>query len=517
VVILYSLLRVRFFARNSLNRGYEMFGSKKNDDLQATLNALDASQAVIEFKPDGEILTANSNFINAVNYSLEEIKGKHHQIFCDPNYVRTPEYATFWKNLAAGIFQAGEFKRFDKKGNIIWLQASYNPIRNQKGEVVKIIKFAADITAEKNQSMDSKGKIDAINRSQAVIEFTPNGEILWANDNFLNVLGYSLGEIKGNHHKMFCEPKYVNSPEYSHFWEDLRQGKFQAAEYKRIGKNGREIYIQASYNPIFDDQGAIIKVVKFATDITEVVMRRMRNENLSAGINQDLGSVVGQVALAAEMTSKAAAASTETGAIVNSVAAAAEEMSQSVSEISSNMMNAKANVEGVFSHAEAANKSADNLSQSAAQMNNIVTIIQDIAGQINLLALNATIESARAGEAGRGFAVVASEVKTLASQVSNSTQTIGTEIANMQSVSNEVVQSLGLISKSMNSVLENVASVATAIEQQNAVTLDISENMQQAVGAVSDISASLEEINGAFGVVADASEKVKTDVEALVA
>jgi len=192
-------------------------------------------------------------------------------------------------------------------------------------------------------------------------------------------------------------------------------------------------------------------------------------------------------------------------------------MSQSVKDISINMTNAKNNVEGVFSHAEAANRSADNLAQSAAQMNNIVTIIQDIAGQINLLALNATIESARAGEAGRGFAVVASEVKTLASQVSNSTQTIGSEIANMQAVSGEVVQSLNLISNSMNSVLENVASVASAIEQQNAVTVDISENMQQAVGAVNEISASLEDINGAFEKVAGASEQVKSDVESLVA
>lgn len=326
-----------------------------------------------------------------------------------------------------------------------------------------------------------------------------------------------MSEVAGKHHSMFCESDYARSNDYVRFWDELRAGKFQAAEYKRIGKGGREVYIQASYNPIFDDTGDVVKVVKFATDITETVKRRMRNDDLSHEINQNLGGVVGQVNIAAEMTSKAASASTETGAIVNSVAAAAEEMSQSVKDISINMTNAKNNVEGVFSHAEAANRSADNLAQSAAQMNNIVTIIQDIAGQINLLALNATIESARAGEAGRGFAVVASEVKTLASQVSNSTQTIGSEIANMQSVSGEVVQSLNLISNSMNSVLENVASVASAIEQQNAVTVDISENMQQAVGAVNEISASLEDINGAFEKVAGASEKVKTDVEALVA
>lgn len=493
-----------------------LFKSKQND-LQATLDALNASQAVIEFKPNGEIITANSNFLNAVGYSLGDVVGNHHRIFCDKAYVNSADYTRFWANLSNGIFQAGEFKRFNKSGETLWLQASYNPIKNDKGEVIKVIKFAADITKAKLSAIDSQGKIDAINRSNAVIEFLPSGQIITANENFCGAVGYSLGEIQGKHHRIFCDPKYAASTEYEQFWQDLRNGKFQASEYKRIGKGGKEIYIQASYNPIFDDTGTVVKVVKFATDTTQSVLKRLNNERLSGEINNDLGGVVGQVNMAAEMSNKAAAASTETGAIVNSVAAAAEEMSQSVKDISNNMLNAKNNVEGVFSYAESANKSAENLSNSAAQMNNIVTIIQDIAGQINLLALNATIESARAGEAGRGFAVVASEVKTLASQVSNSTQTIGAEIANMQSVSGEVVSSLSLISNSMNSVLENVASVASAIEQQNAVTVDISQNMQQAVGAVNEISTSLEEINSAFGMVAEASEKVKNDVEALVA
>lgn len=494
-----------------------MFLKNKQSDLQATLDALNASQAVIEFKPNGEILTANNNFLTALGYSLDEIVGNHHRIFCEKDFVNSPDYSRFWANLGSGIFQAGEFKRFNKRGEAVWIQASYNPIKNDKGEVIKVVKFAADITDAKIASIDAKGKIDAINRSNAVIEFYPDGQIITANENFCGALGYSLSEIKGKHHRMFCDAKYTASPEYEQFWSDLRSGKFQAAEYKRFGKGGKEIYIQASYNPIFDDTGKVVKVVKFAVDTTDAVLKRLRNERLSTEINHDLGGVVGQVNKAAEMSNKAAAASTETGAIVNSVAAAAEEMSQSVKDISNNMLNAKNNVEGVFSYAESANKSADNLSNSAAQMNNIVTIIQDIAGQINLLALNATIESARAGEAGRGFAVVASEVKTLASQVSNSTQTIGAEISNMQSVSGEVVKSLSLISSSMNSVLENVASVASAIEQQNAVTVDISQNMQQAVGAVNEISTSLEEINSAFGMVAEASEKVKTDVESLVA
>ena len=491
--------------------------SKNKGNTNATLDALNASQAVIEFTPTGEILTANENFLKTVGYTLSEVVGGHHRMFCEAKFVNSPDYKEFWNNLASGRFNAGEFKRIGKSGNVIWLQASYNPIKDDRGNVVKVIKFAADITDAKNKAIDSQGKIDAINRSQAVIEFTPKGEVLFANENFLKTLGYNLGEIQHKHHSMFCDTAYTQSSEYKTFWNELAAGKFQAAEYKRIGKGGKEVYIQASYNPIFDDTGTVVKVVKFATDITPTVLKRLANEGLSKGINEDLGQVVGEVNTASEMTSKASAASAETGAIVNSVAAASEELSQSVREISANMTNAKAAVENVFEHAENANKSADMLNRSAVSMNGIVTMIQEIAQQINMLALNATIESARAGEAGRGFAVVASEVKTLANQTTTSTQTISAEIQKMQSVSTEVVESLGVISSSMTNVLDNVASVATAIEQQNAVTGDISQNMQSAVGAVNEITQSLTEINSTFETVAAASDKVKKDVEALVA
>ncbi len=255
-----------------------MFLNNKQNDTQAIIDALNASQAVIEFTPNGDILHANENFLSALGYGLSEIVGNHHRIFCEPSFVNSAQYGQFWQNLSRGIFQSGEFKRIAKGGRIVWIQASYNPIRNNKGEIVKVVKFASDITDAKNAAIDAKGKIDAINRSQAVIEFKPSGEILHANENFLGAVGYGLNEIVGNFHKMFCEPNYAKSNEYSQFWDALRAGKFQSAEYKRIGKGGREIYIQASYNPIFDDTGAVIKVVKFATDITEMVKKRIRNE-----------------------------------------------------------------------------------------------------------------------------------------------------------------------------------------------------------------------------------------------
>jgi methyl-accepting chemotaxis protein len=261
----------------------------------------------------------------------------------------------------------------------------------------------------------------------------------------------------------------------------------------------------------------VVKIVKFATDVTAAVTRRLRNERLSHSINRDLGEVVDQVNTATGMATGASDASNDTGGVINSVAAAAEELSQSVRGISQSMTYARTGVEDVFRHAEGANSRAGQLTQSATAMNNVVTLIQDIAGQINLLALNATIESARAGDAGKGFAVVASEVKNLANQAANSTKTIAAEIATMQAVSTEVVEALTLISTSMNTVLENVASVAGAIEQQNAVTAEITHNMQSAVSSVGQIQGSLGRIRDTFGVVADTSERVKQDVETLVA
>lgn len=494
-----------------------MFSFQSSDGDRFLVEALNSSQAIIEFTPQGKIVRANSNFAAAVGYSEREIVGQHHSLFCTPEYASSQDYRTFWSDLASGQFRAGEFKRVGKDGQIIWLQASYNPVRDRSGKVVRVVKLASDITATKALSLDHAGKVAAIERAQAVIEFTPQGQILTANDNFLNTVGYRLEEIKGQHHRMFCEPSYVQSADYRAFWEALSRGQFQAAEYKRIGKGGREVYIQASYNPIFDDTGTVVKVVKFATDTTETVLRRLRNDHLGREIDQQLGDVMQQMVSATQMAATVSTASSETGSIVNSVAAASEELSASVKDISNSMTHAKTGVEGVFKYAENASNSANVLNDSANAMNSVVVMIQEIASQINLLALNATIESARAGDAGKGFAVVAAEVKSLANQAARATQTISQEISNMQAVSTEVVSALGLISSNMNQVLENVASIAGAIEQQNAVTVEISGNMQAAVSAVGEIEENLSHITSAFSNVANASEQVKGNVEALVA
>lgn len=238
-------------------------------DNDGKLSAINRTQAVIEFKPDGTILTANENFTSTVGYALSEIQGQHHRMFVDPTYGNSVEYSQFWEKLRAGEFAADEFKRFGKGGKEIWIQASYNPILDDKGSVVKVVKFATDITEQKLANVDNAGKIEAISRTQAVIEFNPDGTIITANDNFQNAMGYTLNEIQGKHHRMFVDPEYANSGEYSQFWDRLNAGEFATDEFKRFAKGGREIWIQATYNPIVDESGKVVKVVKFASDITE--------------------------------------------------------------------------------------------------------------------------------------------------------------------------------------------------------------------------------------------------------
>ncbi len=241
-------------------------------DFKGQINAIGQSQAVIEFTPDGTILNANKNFLDGLGYSLEEIIGQHHSMFVEPTMKNSAEYNQFWKDLSNGIYSSGEYKRIGKGGKEIWIQASYNPILDLNGKTFKVVKYASDITQKKLQSADFKGQIEAIGKSQAVIEFDIKGNILNANENFLNGLGYTLDEIKGQHHGMFVEDSYRSSPEYAAFWKNLGNGEFDAGEYKRIGKGGKEIWIQASYNPILDLNGKPIKVVKYATDITKQKM-----------------------------------------------------------------------------------------------------------------------------------------------------------------------------------------------------------------------------------------------------
>ena len=413
------------------------------------------AQAVIEFKLDGTIIKANENFLKTVGYSLTEIQGRHHSMFVEPAVRDGAAYREFWQALGRGEYQAAEYKRIGKGGKEIWILATYNPIFDEHGKAFKVVKFATDVTEQKQRSADLSGQIDAIGKSQAVIEFNLDGTIITANDNFQKTLAYSLSDIRGKHHSLFVEPAERESGAYREFWSALARGEYQAGEFKRIAKGGREIYIQASYNPILDLNGKPYKVVKYASDTTAQVIARKKSEHVRG--------------------------------MMESVAAGSEELNASVREISEAMSKSKQNAIAAVGKVETADHQAQRLNSAAQSMSGIVQLIGDITGQINLLALNATIESARAGEAGRGFAVVASEVKNLANQAKQATDKISEEINALNGISGDVVDALNNIKSAIQSVSEYVASTAAAVEEQSTVTAEMSSSMQRAAAEAASI------------------------------
>ncbi|AWN37662.1 PAS domain-containing protein [Methylobacterium radiodurans] len=426
--------------------------------------AIGRSQAVIHFAPDGSIQDANANFLQATGYDLHEIRGRHHRMFVEEPHAASAEYRGFWDALARGEYRSGEFKRLAKGGREIWIQASYNPILDAAGRVLKVVKYATDVTAAKQKAADMAGKVEAAARSQAVIEFDMDGIVLDANANFLEAMGYALDEVRGRHHRMFVTPDYAGSRAYAAFWANLRAGKFSSAVYPRIGKGGRQVWIQATYNPVLDLNGRPCKVIKFATDVTNSMAVR----------------------------TKAIAAAEQTLGRVQAVAVASEEMHRTSVQIADQMLRSHQAVGEIQERMQAAGEAAAKLNQAAGAMNGVVEAITGIAEQINLLALNATIESARAGAAGRGFAVVASEVKNLAGQAQAATGRISGEIGAMQVVSRDVEAALTSIRTAVDAVQGFISTTAEASEQQRATTGTVSVNVQSTVRDAASIAQNLD-------------------------
>lgn len=464
------------------------------NSAQALRDALEASNAVIQFQPDGTILTANKAFLDVMGYTLDEIEGQHHRIFMPEGDVQSDDYAKFWQSLRNGEHHTSEFRRVRKDSQSVWIRAFYVPVRDGAGAVTKVIKIASDVTAEKTRELEVEALTEAFSRTQAMIYFDLQGHILDANENFCTAMGYDLSEIKGKHHRMFVEPDYAASDAYQTFWDKLRAGEHATGEFKRVGKGGREVWIQATYNQILDLDGNVSKIVKFAVDVTEKVRNRMEAEAVSRKVDECLTQISTSMTSVSERSSSAATASSETMQTVQAVASAAEEFEASAREIAESMATSRNQVEGAMAEASTADQSAKKLSEAAEAMNKVVELIQNIASQINLLALNATIESARAGEAGKGFAVVAHEVKSLAQQVATATGQIADEISGIQAVSTDVVERLVSITASVESVQSSVVGVASAIEEQSATTRDVTRNMQTAASSVGDINTSLTSI-----------------------
>lgn len=411
--------------------------------VRAFMDALYRSQAIIEFAPDGTILTANDQFLKTVGYTLEEIQGQHHRLFMDPQDAESLAYRQFWQRLSQGYADSGEFRRVGKGGRTLWLHGSYNPVLDTAGAVVKVVKFANDITERQAVALHAKGVLDVLNREQAMVEFQPDGTIAQANDRFLAVVGYSLEDLRGKHHRMLMPSEERDSTAYRVFWEQLGRGQYHEGLYERLGRNGKRVWIQASYNPVKDDHGRVIKVVKLAQDVTDSVEARQQAKDS-----------------------------------MQTCAAATEELNVSIADIAQTMTSMQNGMSVAQQQVQACNQGAKELGHAAEGLSNIVMLIGDIADQINLLALNAAIESARAGRAGRGFAVVANEVKVLAQQTKEATTQIENEIGHMQQLVGQVAEGLLEANTSVSGMMHAVLSVSTATEEQSSVTAAFAKTLQ---------------------------------------
>ena len=519
-------------------------------DRENEVSTLSKLQARIEFTPDGTIVEANENFCTAMGYRLEEIIGKHHSIFVDSNYKNSEGYRDHWHRLQRGEYFAGEIRRISKNGQALWLQATYNPITDKTGKVTRVVKYALDVTSRKLQDADFVGQIQAISSAQAVIEFDLTGKILTANDNFCKTVGYTLDEIKGKHHSIFCEPSYRQSTEYTNFWQKLGNGQYDTGEYKRIGKGGREIYLQASYNPILDMDGKPYKVVKFATDTTPIVREREdlknkvdqilavvsaaaegdltqmiavhgndpvgqlgdsltkffdklsvsiasigENATALAGASEELSAVSAQMSANATETASQAqfvsSATDEVNANVSVVATGVEELNSAIREIAKNASDAARVSQQAVTIASDTNRTISKLGDSSMEIGKVVKVITSIAEQTNLLALNATIEAARAGEAGKGFAVVANEVKELAKETARATEDISQKIETIQADTNGAISAIQEICEVINRINDISNTIASAVEEQTATANEMGRNVSEAARGSAEIAQNI--------------------------
>jgi len=515
----------------------------ERQQMKGLLEAIDSAYAYIEFDVQGQVLKANANFLNLMGYHSDEICGKHHRLFVDANYAASNEYAQFWRNLMAGLIQSAVYKLLSKDGREVWIQAVYAPIKDEMGRIYKVVKIATDITTQNLQNADYQGQIEAISKSQAVIEFKMDGTVITANQNFLDALGYSLNEIKGQHHSLFVSQEEKNSLEYRQFWDTLNRGQFQQAEYKRIGKGGREVWIQATYNPILDLNGKPFKVVKFATDISKekeqvrillgnvsaaaqgdltqeitilgedpigkigsglkILLNDLRksigniaqNANTLGASSEELTAVSQTMSSNAEETSNqsnvVSAAAEQVNRNIEVVASGTEEMTVSIKEIAKNTNEAAKVAVNAVKFANETNKIVNNLGDSSAEIGKVIKVITSIAQQTNLLALNATIEAARAGEAGKGFAVVANEVKELAKETAKATEDISQKIETIQADTQGAVKAIAQISEIINQINDIQTTIATAVDEQAATTNEISRNVVEAAKGSHEIAQNI--------------------------
>ena len=433
-------------------------------EVNGKINAIERSQAVIEFNTDGTILSANKNFLDLMGYSLQSIQGQHHKIFVDPAEVQSSEYQVFWNSLSRGEFRSGEFKRITQDGREVWIQATYNPVFDLNNKPIKVVKFASDITAQKLANAEYQSRDKAINANLACIEFDLEGNVLHANHNFLAAMGYTLKEIVGSHHSIFCSGDYTRSEEYRTFWLKLSEGEAKSGRFHRLGKFNRNVWIQASYNPIYDLNGNIVKVIKVAYDITKEMEIQQLVTQHSKNMSEQL------VKLLASIQDVAHESETANDHAVSSVSHANKGL-DNVKEMSAAMLR---------------------IQKSYEEVADIVTQISDIAGQTNLLAFNAAVEAARAGTQGVGFSVVAAEVRKLAERSASAAEQIGKMVKATQNDINSGCQlsetTFRIFDEIESSIKETSASLHSIVD----LTRDQQRSTDQFESTISELQIAVD-------------------------